>query len=455
MSGSEGSLRINLNTMDIEETTATSYRLIIERSKPDFVKNYPAIVKHLINLYKIKENGIKTIHVTMASNAIIDCADIDTYNALLNKEATGLNNQGRITALKLTDVNNIILFKGINHTDFKKIDNDQILSWGIVDSKPLGSDSTNITKVICKDNAHTEQLLAVKSVVIDYKKISIARFEARKSNVVICFKCAKFGHIAADCKNDTQCYKCSDKNHAGHECPSKTGNQAVIKCPSCSGPHPQTFPGCQTYIDYQKQHPSATSKTRESTTVHRNYSAAVSQAPNTQEKFFTNLTNTMNSNFQSLTNSINEIKNSLARTELTEQRSIQNQQNVQVLEHNVNMALNVIKQLVTGQNSLNWVSEYIDKNAKTTTPYQDQRMPNHLTFNTLNPSPNKVHQTNQILSGQTRQPQMSPENASQQNQFLSFQTQQQYQPHPFNSSQTSFTSIVNNLQNQPQQHYDQ
>ncbi len=354
--------------METVDSVAThnNLSLIIERVKPEFTDNYSKIVQKLTELFQIKSTGILTIRITKASNAIIQCTNEETYKALLNKDATPINNNGRISALKTSDANNCVLFKGINAKKFESISQSYLDSWGIVDFKSLGSEATNVTKATCKDSLHADKLVQLKGVIVDYKQISIVKFEPRKTNVIICFNCAEFGHISAACTNKVRCYKCSSTEHSGPNCPSKN-IQSAIKCPSCQGNHPQTFPRCPTYIAINAASASSSNPTN---SYHRTYSdmarttsPAIDSAKieNLMEEKFSYLIKNIDSKFT-------EIKNVIQKVDEIDKRSKQNEADILKANEKADTALSIIQKLV--QNTTN--SEWVEKAIQHKAPFMNQ-----------------------------------------------------------------------------------
>jgi hypothetical protein len=331
--------------------------LLIECVDQKFTNDNLETLVEALTKYGIQNSDIKRVKITRARTAIIECSRETAYNKLINKNATGINANGSILALKPVDLNNTVLFKGISHDNFQKHNQDQIKEWGIVESKPLGSGRSNVTIVKCSSSDKAEDLIKLKTAIINYKECSIDRYVKRKNNVIVCFSCAKFGHISAGCVNKKQCYKCSSHEHTGPECPSKNDPSYKLICPSCKGDHPQTFPGCPAYANHSQASHTTTSQTSNNQ-FYRTYSSMATSSPAIPQEINNKLDILINLNTECLKR-LSKVEGNIEM----HHKSIQEAKSeAEIANKKADTALEILEQLMEGPENTAKFENYISKN---------------------------------------------------------------------------------------------
>lgn len=74
-----------------------------------------------------------------------------------------------------------------------------------------------------------------------------------------CANCQVFGHLSSCCRKEPRCGLCGEKHstqqHYCSTCKSKAKSCSHLqaKCVNCTGNHPATFKGCETYKVLQRK----------------------------------------------------------------------------------------------------------------------------------------------------------------------------------------------------------
>jgi len=76
--------------------------------------------------------------------------------------------------------------------------------------------------------------------------------ERKNKNIPQCVNCQEYGHTRTYCALRPVCVVCGGL-HITSDCPSKNGEQFVVKCNNCGGPHPASYRGCIVYKELKNK----------------------------------------------------------------------------------------------------------------------------------------------------------------------------------------------------------
>jgi len=161
-----------------------------------FLDNKKNLLDQLASEFKIKKEDIITIKYTRAGNCMIEFENEDSFNLISNKTASFCADNGKVTPLNTSDLNNYIIIKGTTKENMNQVENitNLLSNHGILSYENLAKPPTSenpmdhngspqpqlkLVKALCTNSEAASKLIK-NGIVLDFEIFARQRFHPIK-----------------------------------------------------------------------------------------------------------------------------------------------------------------------------------------------------------------------------------------------------------------------------------